>query len=177
MRRTDTLGYKIRLIHNQIHRVMEVKRRDNEGDLTEMQRWTIGFLKEHEGQEICQRDIEAEFSISRATASNMLQLMERKKLIERSSVAHDARLKKLVLTRNARDMLENAEKDMREMESILKKGMSQEEAVMLSGFLDRVILNLEAVEGECRGQTCGHRESRRRKEPSLARRKKEESGT
>ena len=45
-----------------------------------------------------QRDIEREFSITRSTVTNILQLMERKGYIQRQSVPQDARLKQLVLT-------------------------------------------------------------------------------
>ena len=45
---TDTIGYKIRLLHNQIHKRMEAKRQENEKEpLTGMQRWTLGFLRDH----------------------------------------------------------------------------------------------------------------------------------
>ncbi len=46
-----------------------------------MRRWTLGYLNDHADTEIYQKDIEQEFKVSRATASNMLQLMERKGLI------------------------------------------------------------------------------------------------
>ena len=93
---TDTIGYKIRLIHNQIHKRMEAKKQENEKEpLTGMQRWTLGFLRDHDGKDIYQKDIETEFSVSRATASNMLAVMERKGLVRRETVEHDARLKKL----------------------------------------------------------------------------------
>ena len=48
---TDTIGYKIRLLHNQIHKRMEAKRQENEKEpLTGMQRWTLGFLRDHDGK-------------------------------------------------------------------------------------------------------------------------------
>lgn len=87
------IGYKIRLLHNQLHKNMEAKREENEDNLTGMQRWTLGFLKDHADREVYQRDIEEAFSVSRATASNMLAVMERKGLIERAQVSHDAALK------------------------------------------------------------------------------------
>ena len=98
IKRSETIGYKIRLLHNQLHKNMEAKREENEDNLTGMQRWTLGFLKDHADREVYQRDIEEAFSVSRATASNMLAVMERKGLIERAQVSHDARLKRLVLT-------------------------------------------------------------------------------
>ena len=87
MRHEDSVGYKMRLIHNRIHKQMEAKRLENEGDITGMQRWTLGYLNDHADTEIYQKDIEQEFKVSRATASNMLQLMERKGLIVRESVS------------------------------------------------------------------------------------------
>ena len=78
MRHEDNVGYKMRLIHNRIHKQMEAKRIENEGNITGMQRWTLGFLNDRADTEIYQKDIEQEFKVSRATASNMLQLMERK---------------------------------------------------------------------------------------------------
>ena len=141
---TDTIGYKIRLIHNQIHKRMEAKKQENEKEpLTGMQRWTLGFLRDHDGKDIYQKDIETEFSVSRATASNMLAVMERKGLVRRETVEHDARLKKLVLTDKARTMVERSEQDMREMEALLEKGLSDEEVKDLKKYLDRMLLNLD----------------------------------
>ena len=68
IKRSETIGYKIRLLHNQIHKNMEAKRMENEDNLTGMQRWILGFLKDHSDCEVYQKDIEEAFSISRATA-------------------------------------------------------------------------------------------------------------
>lgn len=143
MKRADTIGYKIRLIHNQIHKRMEMKRQFCEDDLTNMQRWIIGFLLEHETEDIYQRDIERVFSISRATASNMLQVMERKGLIERNPVEHDARLKKIGMTELARKLEEHARANVAEMEELLTQGMTDEEIVCLKKCLDIMIHNIQ----------------------------------
>lgn len=150
MKRKDAVGYKIRLIHNQIHKQMEENKKENEQELvlTGMQRWTIGFLKDHETEEVYQRDIEAAFQVSRATASNMLSVMERKGLIERQPVEHDARLKRLVLTERGRAIIERVEKDMQEMEDKLLSGLSEEEIFIFKETLDKVILNLGVEDGD-----------------------------
>lgn len=154
IRRNDTVGYKIRLLHNQIHWHMEARRKENRDDLTGMQRWTLGFLKEHIGQDVYQRDIEEAFSVSRATASNMLSVMERKGLIDRLSVEHDARLKKLVLTDKAMDMLARVDVDIRKMEARLTEGMDEREIAELKGYLDRMLANL-GVDTEGHTRCCG----------------------
>ncbi len=141
---TDTIGYKIRLLHNQIHKRMEAKKQENEKEpLTGMQRWTLGFLRDHDGEDIYQKDIETEFSVSRATASNMLAVMERKGLLQREAVAHDARLKKLVLTEKACALVDRSEQDMRDMEALLSKGLSETEIKNLKKYLDQMLLNLD----------------------------------
>lgn len=154
IRRNDTVGYKIRLLHNQIHWHMEARRKESSDDLTGMQRWTLGFLKEHIGQDVYQRDIEEAFSISRATASNMLSVMERRGLIERMSVEHDARLKKLVLTEKTLDMLERVDADVRNMEARLTEGLDEQEIAALKRSLDQMLRNL-GVDPEGHTRCCG----------------------
>lgn len=64
-----------------------------------MNMWVVDFLFHMELSQtpIFQKDIEAEFSINRATASKMLTLMEKKKLIKRTNYARDNRLKQIEL--------------------------------------------------------------------------------
>lgn len=152
--RKNYVGYRIRLIHNQIHKIIDAKRRENEGELTGMQHWMMCFLMDHDGQDVYQRDIEAEFCISRATASNMLQVMERKGLLSRVAVDHDARLKKLLLTEPARAMIERANRDIREMEEQLIKDFSEDEVVQLRAYLDRIAENI-GVEQAAAATKCG----------------------
>ncbi|SPU25488.1 MarR family transcriptional regulator [Bifidobacterium bifidum] len=59
------------------------------------------FLDRNRNREIYQHTIEQKFCITRSTASRVLALMEKKGLIARESVAHDARCKRIVLTDKA----------------------------------------------------------------------------
>lgn len=148
-----TIGHKLRVINKEIRNNMEEKKAANGDDLTPMQRWTIGFLYDHQSEEIYQRDIEDVFSISRATASNILTLMEKKELIIRVSVKHDARLKKIMLTEKSSKIMKQVERDVNEMESRLLSGMTEEEAEQFQGYLDRIIQNLGG-ERECEPTRC-----------------------
>lgn len=51
--------------------------------------------------QVFQRDIEKAFGLSRSTATGILKLMEKNGLIQRESVASDARLKSLIPTEKA----------------------------------------------------------------------------
>lgn len=142
MDHTKTIGHKFRIINKEIKRHMDEKSQRNQDDLTAMQHWVLDFLQAHERHDVFQRDIEDAFSISRATASNMLGLMEKKGLIERISVERDARLKKILMTSRAKKMVAQAERDIKEMEELLVRGMSEEEVVEFGHYLDRVRENL-----------------------------------
>ena len=137
----NNVGYKVRLIHNCIHKYMEAKRSENKDEVTGMQRWILVYLKNHSDRDIYQKDIEQEFNVSRATASNMLQVMERKNLITREIANSDARCKKICLTPGARRMLDRAEADVNAMEKRLLTGFSEEEEKQLQGYLDRILKN------------------------------------
>ena len=68
--------------------------------------FVLDFLYEHPDQPICQRDIEDEFFINRATASKMLRLMEDKQLIRRTVSGQDRRLKTIELLDKGREIAE-----------------------------------------------------------------------
>ena len=146
MGKEDSIGYRMRLIHNCIHKHMEAKRHANKDDVTGMQRWILIYLKKQGEKEIYQKDIEQEFRVSRATASNMLQLMERKGLITRETASCDARQKRLMLTPEARKLLDRAEQDIYEMEARIQDGFSEEEKKKLREYLDRIMKNIGVTE-------------------------------
>ena len=136
------IGYEIRTIHNLIGIHVRYHMDQIMPDLTPMQRWIICFLHGNQEKDIYQKDIEEEFDISRATATNLLQLMEKKKLIVRQPVAHDRRIKKILLTQKAVDCQEKARQDMQQTEEILTQGMSEEEVAQLKRLLVQMHKNI-----------------------------------
>ena len=90
---------QIRRVDNLIFRkINQFHRENNVDNVTPMHDWIMSYLYWHKNEPVYQRDIEREFSITRSTVTNILQLMERKGYIQRLSVPQDARLKQLVLT-------------------------------------------------------------------------------
>ena len=88
----NNVGYKVRLIHNCIHKYMEAKRSENKDEVTGMQRWIMVYLKNHSDKDIYQKDLEKKFSISRSTVTNILKRMESKGYIRRE-LAHTVNLR------------------------------------------------------------------------------------
>lgn len=90
---------QLRRVVNRIARYQnELCRERGLEDVTMMHGWILGYLRHNAHREIYQRDIERDFSITRSTVTNILQLMEKKGYLCRRSVPHDARLKQLVIT-------------------------------------------------------------------------------
>lgn len=142
------IGYEIRTIHNLIGTHVRYHMNQILPELTPMQTWIINFLHDHQKQDIYQKNIEEEFDISRATATKLLQLMEKKNLIVRQPVAHDGRLKKIILTEKAHGCQEKARQDMQRTEEILTQGMSEEEIRQLKRLLLQIHQNIASKNEE-----------------------------
>ena len=145
----DHIGYENKRLENELHSRMAAYRASVGGqDLTMMQCWIIRFLYEHEEEEVYQRDIEAEFSIARSTATGILKLMEKKGYIRRVSVERDARLKKLELTALGVNMEEGTIRNINQMETLLRQGISDEELEVFFRVIRKMRSNIEIQQGE-----------------------------
>ena len=74
--------------------------------------------------------------------------MVQKGLLDRRSVAHDARLKKLVLTEKSIEIKKLMDEDHKKFEKALRKGFSEEELMQLTAYLDRMKNNLKELSRE-----------------------------
>ena len=62
------IGREVKRLDNEIHSMMLASRQETK-ELTVMHNWVIGYLYRNQQKEIFQKDIEAEFSIARSTAT------------------------------------------------------------------------------------------------------------
>ncbi|MHC1723179.1 MAG: MarR family winged helix-turn-helix transcriptional regulator [Aminipila sp.] len=137
------IGMELRSLNNIIMRFMENNTHKKYIDsITGTNGWIIGYIAHHGDKDIFQKDLEQQFTITRSTASKVINLMVQKGLIERHPVSHDARLKKLVLTPKALEFSKFMEVDGKFMEETLTKGFSQQEIDTLSGYIKRMKQNL-----------------------------------
>ena len=111
--------------------------------LTGMQGRIVGYLGHHQDQDVFQRDIEEEFQIRRSTATGILQLLEKKGLLERRPVARDGRLKKLVLTPKALAIHQCIEERIMESENDLYSCLTPEELEQFFIITDKLRHHLE----------------------------------
>lgn len=148
MEKKHTIGFEIRWLFNLIKRENHSRPTlQNAGNLTGMHGWVIGYLYEHQDQEVFQKDLEAEFHVRRSTASGILQLMERNGLILRLPVKRDARLKQLKLTEKAIAMHEDVMREILDVENKMQEGIPEEDLAVFFRTLDKIKANLGA--GDC----------------------------
>ena len=146
------LGFELREIHNLI-KMMIHKMRPPCGrpgtPLTQLQGGILGYLYHRDDSEpVYQKNIEEVFRISRATATNTLQVMEKNGLIIRRVQDQDARLKRIFMTEEACREHMQMEKHMEKLDAYMLAGMSSEEEEQFLTLLDRVRDNLERMNRE-----------------------------
>lgn len=133
----------LRMVNMGIRRQIEAFRNQNGLDAAAgTNGWVLGFLSEHENEDIYQRDLEKELGVCRSGVSKTVAALEKEGLIERSRVASDDRLKKIVLTESGRAITDLIRENCRQLEETLTRGFSPEEFAQLQEYLDRMQHNL-----------------------------------
>ena len=130
---------QIRRVSNLIFRkINQFSRANGVEQGTPMHGWIVEYLYAHRDAPVFQRDIERDFSITRSTVTNILQLMERKGYIERQSVPQDARLKMLVLTEKGRGFHEKTMLSLRQTDEFVAGLLTEEENAELLRLLNKL---------------------------------------
>lgn len=125
-------GLAIRSLHNAISRYLAVTRpREAEG-LSGVNIDIIRYLACNVDHGVFPQDVERRFGITRSTSCRVLGLMERKGLIAREPVPRDARLKRIVLTAQARTIDGALRGNAIAMEKALPRGLGDDE---IRGFM------------------------------------------
>lgn len=130
---------QMRRINNLIFRkVNQFHRENGVENVTPMHDWIMSYLYWHKEEPVYQRDIEREFSITRSTVTNILQLMERKGYIERQSVPQDARLKRLILTEEGTRIHEKTMQSLHQTDEFVENLLTPDENAELLRLLNKL---------------------------------------
>lgn len=129
-----------RIDNSQIHQALE--------HMTGVHCWIIGYLSDHEDEDIYQRDLEKTFRLSKSGVSKLVAALEKNQLIERTKVISDDRLKKIILTPQGKALTEQIRADNERMEAELTQGFSTEELAALQDYLLRMQQNITTFREE-----------------------------
>lgn len=141
--RNNEIGFEIKALNNLIKRRVEMSETMEEVEhLTGVHGFVIGYISDHDDEDIFQRDIEEKFEIRRSTATGIINLMEKNGLIIREKVDYDARLKKLVLTDKAREINKLVEDDISRIEKTITKGIDEADLEIFCRVVNKMKDNL-----------------------------------
>lgn len=130
-------------IVNRLHQVaLDMPSENIPRGMTASQLITIGFLYFSRQGDVYQRDIESFFKLRRSTVSSQLNTLERKGLIQRVPVPHDARLKKLVLTEEGLKVSDEVLRRLNAINDLMIQGLDPEEVRQLTQLLCKLEKNL-----------------------------------
>lgn len=92
-----------------------------------------------EGREIFAKDLEKHFCVTRFSMSKVIALMVKKELLTLEKVDYDARLKKLVLTDSAKELIDVFVPIIDSTESCISQALSEEEVSNLEKYLTKIL--------------------------------------
>lgn len=118
----------------------------NEEGLFSGQQHIILLLKHNEGLTVGQ--IAEAIGVATATASVSVKRMEKAGFLVRRSDECDARITKLYLTEKGYYATEHIKEKMDALEQIMAKGLTEEEKLLLSDLMDRIIDNFNEQDGD-----------------------------
>lgn len=113
---------------------------------TRAQHAVLHYLKANKHRDVFQKDIEEEFGIRRSSVSAILTHLEEKGYITRSSVAQDARLKKITPTKKGEEMLEQSNRIIANFEKSLMSDVPEEEINIFFKVLNELSEKAESTD-------------------------------
>lgn len=137
MQYKEAVGRNIKILNNLF------RRRGQEFERCGANSHILFYLYNNADKKIYQKDIEEAFSIRRSTATGVLQRMEKSGLIVRTACGFDARLKTIELTSKALLLLRQIEKSLDETETIVRKGISENDLDIFFKVAKKMIKNME----------------------------------
>lgn len=143
------ISFILRVLHNQTKAVIRRRiPRGDKGPQSQLQGGILGYLYDHREEAVYQRDMEREFRISRATATNTLQVMEKNGLIVRKNQDKDGRLKRIFLTPEAEANQKMVLAYMRKLDEWMLEGLTDSDRKRLYDYLRIIWKNLERMNEE-----------------------------
>ena len=113
------------------------------GNLNHTQLQILFYLLRHSDQEVCQKDLEIETHLKKASITGTLDSLQDKGIIERKQSEDDKRKNMIVLSKKALEEKENFETKIRQIEEEIKTNISKDELNDFFKVIDKIKMNLK----------------------------------
>ena len=113
-------------------------------DLTCSQHAIIVYLFDHQSVETTQRDLEETFSLKNPTVTGLLNLLEKKGMIQRVTNPKDRRSNIIKLTEKSLALEKQLTASRKMAEDAILKGFTPDEKQQLESFMRRLMNNIQS---------------------------------
>ena len=149
MKCEDSIGFHFREVNHLMERCLYLRHLKGGADkITASHGWMISYLYHNMDKEIYQKNMEMEFHMAKSTVTSILQAMERSGYITREGVAHDARLKRILLTEKGRRLYHDSEEYIRDAEKRIRGDIPAEDLEVFMRTVMQMEENLKNYEIE-----------------------------
>lgn len=143
-KKSSRVGLAIRRLDHVLRKNLEASvKAEGIDEITLMHGWIIRYLYENRNKDVFQKDIEKNFSICRSSVTGIIQIMEKKGYISREFVAHDARLKKVMLTEKGIQSHQKIEEIIAWQNEQLTQGIDEDELQVFLKVAEQLRINAE----------------------------------
>ena len=108
----------------------------------------LDYIERNDEKDIFQKDVERDSGLTKSAISNILSDMEKRGYVNRLTVEGDARLKKIVITEDGREVNHTLKKSFDFVEKFALSGLETEEQDELIRLLTKINNNMKAMEEE-----------------------------
>ena len=135
------IGKFVKIINNMLD--SKANRDFRKWDLTCSQHAIIAYLFDHKSVETTQRDLEETFSLKNPTVTGLLNLLEKKGMIQRVTNPKDRRSNIIKLTEKSRVLEKQLTASRKMAEDAILKGFTPDEKQQLESFMRRLMDNIQ----------------------------------
>ena len=147
----EEIGKSIICLRNEISRSMELLGVEN--SLSRAQGTILHYVfYESKNKDVYQKDIEQEFNLRRASASELLQKLENGAYIERISNESDKRLKKILITDKGKLHVEQVRQNIQCMEETLQKNIEDDQLKVFYDVISQMYENCKNMQIAKKGE-------------------------
>ena len=101
------------------------------------------YLRNHEDEDIIQKDLEAETNLNKASITGTLDSLQDKGLIVRVQADNDRRKNIIKLTQKAKDIFNDMDDTIESLNKKILYNVSEEELTTISNVGDKIMTNLK----------------------------------
>ncbi len=128
------------------HRVIEKQMADL--SLSSIQSRMLGYLyfQSGQGKKVFQRELEEEFKIRKSSVTSVLQILEKKGLVQRASVRGDARQKQLLLTEEGISVQKKVLERLNALDQKINNSLTKEEQKLFLLCIQKIETKMKEAE-------------------------------